>query len=281
MNKEIVSVNWLNEHLNDEHLIILDASPKSNITGDSSLYENRIIIKSRYFNLKENFIHSESPFPNTVPSSQQFERECRKLGINHNSKIVVYDNLGIYTSPRVWWLFKIMGHDNIAVLNGGLPEWIKQNYDTVSKENGYRTNYEAGNFKAQFQEDLVITYSDILDNTTSNNFLVIDARSAGRFNGIAKEPRKHLKSGKIPNSANIPYPEVIENGKFKTVKKLKEIFEKKCSDSDKLVFSCGSGLTACIIMLASEIAFKKGKYIYDGSWTEWAEKQHLITNDSN
>lgn len=280
MNKKIVSASWLYEHLNDKDLIVLDASSKSDISGNMSLFENKIIAKSRHFNLKENFINSVSPFPNTVPSAQQFERECRKLGINNHSKIVVYDNLGIYTSPRVWWLFKIMGHENIAVLNGGLPEWIRQKYPTINNENKSEINYKTGNFKAQFQEDFVTTYSDVLDNITSHSFLVVDARSEGRFNGIEKEPRKHLQSGKIPNSVNIPYPKVLENGKFKTTPEIRKIFKTACSDSEKLVFSCGSGLTACIIMLASEIAFKKGKYIYDGSWTEWAEKQHLVTNDS-
>lgn len=275
--EDLVSVDWLKTHLNDEDLVILDTSPKSTVSGASSSFQDSSIPRSRYFDIKGNFTNKESSFPNTVPSSQQFEQEAQKLGITKTSKIVVYDNLGIYTSPRAWWLFKIMGHDKVAVLDGGLPEWIEKGYDTIPKTEVNKLKGNIGNFETQFESKWVKTYQEVLDNTHSNSFLLIDARSQGRFNGTKPEPRKHLKSGKIPNSLNIPYQEVLENGKFKSIEELKTIFAAKCSPSQDLVFSCGSGLTACIVMLASEIAFKKSKYIYDGSWTEWAELQNLKT----
>ena len=275
MNNGIVSVEWLKNNLDDKNLVILDSSPESNVSGLASENEELCIPNSRHFDIDKNFSNKESAFPNTVPSPHQFEKECRALGINNSSKIVVYDNLGIYTSPRVWWLFKAMGHEDVAVLNGGLIEWIEKGYKTINTSE--RTNEcVPGDFKSRYHKNYVIAYEEILDNIQSNEFQVIDARPAGRFQGTAKEPRKHLKSGSIPNSINIPYKELIENGKFKSSEELKEIFNRQVEDdSKKMVFSCGSGLTACIVMLASEIAFKKSPFLYDGSWTEYAELQNL------
>ncbi len=272
MNKLIVSAEWLNENLNNEDLIILDASPKKTIMGDISEYANKRIPKARIFDVDNEFSDNKSPFPHTLPNKDDFEKECRKLGINKSSKIVVYDNLGIYVSPRVWWMFKVMGHDDIAVLDGGILEWVKKDYLLEEKK---AETYEAGDFEAVFHPEFVKSYQDILDNIEKSSFLVVDARSRGRFNGTEPEPREHLKSGSIPNSVNIPYSEVLENDKFKSPQELKEIFEKECGNCDNLVFSCGSGLTACIVMMASEIGFKSSKKIFDGAWTEWAERQNL------
>ena len=272
MSKEIVSADWLFKNLNNNNLIVLDASLESTIGGIVPENNDKVIPTSRFFDLKNNFCDKNSSYPNTLPPEQQFEEECQKLGINKSSQIVVYDNHGVYSSPRVWWMFKVMGHENVVVLDGGLPEWIGKGYDTVEKVN---EKYIPGNFKASFQSRFVKTYKDILQNTKLDSFQVVDARSNGRFKGIEKEPRKYLKSGHIPNSINIPYQNVLKKGKFKSVEDLKEIFEQKCSHSKAMVFTCGSGLTACIVMLAAEISFKESKTIYDGSWTEWAELQGL------
>lgn len=270
--KDIVSTEWLKEHLKDENLILLDASLAKPVQGKASAYQNLTILSARYFDLKGKFSDENSKFPNTLPSAEQFEIECQKLGINHNSKIIIFDNLGIYSSPRVWWMFKGMGHQDVAVLNGGLPEWIANDGPTEEKE---AVEYKLGDFKANFQKELLKTYQDLLNNTKTAAFSVVDARSKGRFEGTEEEPRKHLQSGSIPNSVNIPFQEVLEEGKFKPKEELTAIFTQRIASDKNLVFSCGSGLTACIVMLASEIAYKKSRYLYDGSWTEWAELQAL------
>ncbi len=276
MNSEIVSVEWLNAHLEDENIVLLDASPASTVTGTSSTVSEWCIPNSRPFDIKGKFTDKESPFPNTVPSPQQFEQECQALGINKTSKIIVYDNLGIYTSPRAWWLFKVMGHEAVSVLDGGLPEWVKMGHDTVPKSD-LKHDFESGDFESRFLQKYVISYDDVIRNIKSNSFQIVDARSEGRFLGLEKEPRKHLKSGSIPNSVNIPFKDLIVNGKFRSRDELKSIFEQKLQSVDQLVFSCGSGLTACIVMLACEIAFERSLYLYDGSWTEYAELQNLRT----
>ncbi len=274
MHKEVVSAEWLNNNQSNKNLIILDASPKKTISGKVSTVADLCIPNARIFDIKGTFSNQESNFPNTVPSAAQFEKACQSLGIYKDSKIVVYDNLGIYTSPRAWWLFKTMGHENISVLDGGLPEWVKAGFETVKKSTVIQ-EFPKGNFKSKINEEFVIEYETVIENTVSNNFKIVDARSTGRFSGTADEPRKHLKSGSIPNSINIPSSSLLENGKFKSIEDLREIFTKKTTKKDKLVFSCGSGITACIVMLASEIAFKKSRYLYDGSWTEYAELQNL------
>lgn len=275
MNTKTVTAAWLHENLNNENLIVLDVSPKTNVSGETTKYDGLQIPKSRTADLTANFSDKTGQFPNTVPTAEHFQSECQKLGINKISKIVVYDNLGVYTSPRVWWLFKIMGHENVAVLDGGLPEWISQGYETIAKDINQPKIYQVGDFEAVFEANNVKTYDDILKNVTDKDYIIVDARSAGRFAGTAPEPRKGLKSGSIPNSVSIPYQDVLENGKFKSVEALKILFEEATANAENLVFSCGSGLTACIIMLANELSVNKGMAVYDGSWTEWAELQGL------
>ncbi len=268
--KELIPIDWLLQNLTNDDLVILDASPLKTMNDESTSHISSYIPGSRIFNIKDHFTNKESEFPNTIPSSDQFEKACRLLGINVNSKIIVYDNLGIYSSPRVWWLFKVMGHQNIGVLNGGLPEWIRCGGEVVGIEDLNR-NYSNGNFESDFRNQYLITYQDIIDNNESKRFLIVDARSSGRFLGISPEPRKHLKSGSIPNSVNIPYQSLLKDGKFKSKEELNTIFKSKINNQDQLVFSCGSGMTACIVMLASVTAFRKSQYLYDGSWTEYAE----------
>lgn len=268
MNKPLTSSQWLFENLNHPDIIILDASQKSITAKKVNPNENLRIKGARYFDLKNNFSDNTAALPNTFPNTAQFEAECQKLGINDSSLIVVYDNLGIYSSPRVWWMLKIMGHKNVAVLNGGLPDWIKNKYPT---ENVKRQQYELGNFKAKLQSNAVKNYNYIKANTKTNQALVLDARSEGRFNGTAPEPREGLRSGSIPNSLNIPFGDVLENGKFKPEEELKAIFSKINPENKELVYSCGSGLTACIVLLAGELVLRNTTAVYDGSWTEWAQ----------
>lgn len=272
--KALVSKSWLNENLSNPKLIILDASISKNAAKKVFESSNIMIPRARRFDLKNVFLDTTSPFPNTVPNPEYFQHQCQKLGINKNSEIVVYDNAGIYTSPRVWWLFNIMGHDNISVLNGGLPDWVANGFATVK---AYETTFKHGNFKVNFNAEAVILYEQMIRNCKTQDFLTIDARSKGRFNGTEKEPRTELQSGHIPNSINIHYQDVLEEGKFKSKTTLKALFDKKYKGNKPLVFSCGSGITACIVLLASNLAYSKNLKVYDGSWTEWAIINELFT----
>ncbi len=267
MTKPIVSSQWLFDNLNNPDIVILDASQNA-ITSNKTVDNNTQIPGARFFDLKNNFSDKGSDLPNMLPNAAQFELECQKLGVNSSSSIVVYDNLGIYSSPRVWWMFRTMGHQNVFVLNGGLPDWEGKGFPTEKKQT---QQHELGDFKAEFHSENVKGFNFIKSNLNNKNKLVIDARSSDRFNGTAPEPRADLRSGNIPNSANIPFGDVIQNGKFKSEEELKAIFSAINPENKELIYSCGSGLTACIILLAGELVLSNKTAVYDGSWTEWGQ----------
>lgn len=272
MTKPIVSVQWLNENLANPNLIILDASQEKTASGKVSNLETVQIFGSEFFDLKNTFSDQNSVYSNMLPSPQLFKTECQKLGINKSSIIVVYDNLGIYYSPRVWWMFKTMGHDKVFVLDGGLPEWNKAGYKLVKKA---LTISKIGNFKSNFKPDNVNDLSFMIHNIISEKAIIVDARSEDRFYGRKKEPRPNAKSGHIPGSINIHYDSVLKGNNFKSSSELKGIFKQKNINDKPLVFTCGSGVTACILFLASELVLKNSKSIYDGSWNEWSQVDGL------
>ena len=174
--QEIVSVDWLNQHILDDNLVLLDASFHKIGEDNSCNSEINSIPGARFFDLKNKFSDTSSAFPNTMHSEEQFEQESQKLGINQDSTLIVFDNQGIYSSPRVWWMFKVMGHKKVSVLNGGLPEWIKQGFSTCKRE--IRT-YEIGNFKANFHTPFVKSYEDIFNN--SNIPIIIETFNSQIF----------------------------------------------------------------------------------------------------
>lgn len=268
MKSTVVSSQWLNTHFQDEDIVILDASEKENKSDLKTEYPDLQIVGARYFDTKNTFRDKSNPIPNMLPKPPDFESECRKLGIKTDSRIVIYDNLGVYNSPRVWWMFKVMGHKSVAVLDGGLPDWVNSGYKTESiKDNSARD----GNFVSNFQPHLVKVAAEVLDNVSSKNCTVIDARSSGRFHGTSPEPRADLKGGHIPNSINLPFSEVLRNGKFIAKDDLRTVVSKLNISNKPLIFSCGSGITACIILLAMELVNSNPKSIYDGSWSEWGQ----------
>lgn len=266
VNKPLVSVKWLEQHLDASNLVILDASiPK--VTGDGSNDTNNVQIpNARFFDLKNKFSDSRAPFPTTFPTQEQFQREAQNLGINKYSAIVIYDDKGIYSSPRAWWLFRAFGHNNVAVLDGGLPAWITSHNKVEPKQ---QTPAKTGDFTAKLQLHLMKFFNDVKKESVDAKHVIIDARSRGRFIGTEPEPRKGLRSGTIPNSRNLPFDELLDNGKFKTEAELLNIFSSVANTSDNITFSCGSGITACVLALGAELAGYKNLSVYDGSWTEW------------
>lgn len=268
----LVSSQWLKDHLSNPKLVILDAHLPSNVSKITPETEGLQIKNTRLFDIKNDFSDPSNSLPNMLSSIEDFETSCRTIGIHKDSIIVVYDQIGVYTSPRVWWMLKSMGHKEVYILNGGLPDWISKGFETEEKQT---KTYPKGNFKAHLNTEAVKNAKQLLENISSNNYCVIDARSSDRFKGEKKEPREGLRSGCIPNSKNLPFTEVLENGKFKPETELKEIFNHLKLEEKDLVFSCGSGITACIILVASELISNNKTAIYDGSWTEWGQEHQL------
>lgn len=269
MNPSIVEVKWLNDQLGNKDLVVLDCTLKNQLLKQPLEIQDINIKGARFCDVKYKFSDTTNEFPTAYPSVSQFEKEAQILGINSNSIIVVYDANGIYSSPRVWWLFKSMGHQEVYVLNGGLPEWIKKGFPVEKKS---EKEYPKGNFKAEIHKDIVRKFDDVYTNLSSQKELVIDVRSKDRFQGVVAEPREGLRSGKIEHSINLPYTKVLDNGKFQNVKYLRDLFKFLEEEERGVIFSCGSGITACVVYLASEMILNTPKAVYDGSWTEWGEK---------
>ncbi len=266
MQTPLVTVDWLHSHLSDPDLVILDATQ----AGKKADHEGLQLPGARHFDFKRTFADRENELPNMLPSPEAFATEAQKLGISNTSKIVVYDRLGVYSSPRVWWMFRTMGHDQVVVLDGGLPEWVRCGYEVEPVQ---RYDSLPGSFATVFNPDLVKGIQDVYQNLSGKKALVVDARSAGRFEGIAPEPRAGLSSGHIPDSKNLPFPDVLRDGKFKPKAELLGLFQTLDLGDQPLIFSCGSGITACILYVASELVLSNEKAVYDGSWTEWAQDE--------
>jgi len=264
--QHVVSVKWLNEHLQAENIIIFDASiPK--VTAYKLIEAEKQIPTAQFFDIKKAFSDISGEFPNTIPSESQFETEARKLGVNNDSAIVIYDDKGIYSSARVWWLFKIFGYNNVAILNGGLPEWQKQGFQLEVKQN---RNKVLGDFEAKFKPEYIAYFEGIKTLSSDFSVAIVDARASNRFNCEVPEPRAGLRSGTIPNSKNIPFTYCLHNGKLKPKNELQNILSTKIKDvNTPLIFTCGSGITACVLDLAAAISGYKNTRVYDGSWTEY------------
>jgi len=263
--ENIVSAEWLKNHLDNDNLLVLDATI-SKVVGDISALSNVQIPGTRFFDIKKKFSSSNTPFPNTIPTAEAFEIAAQELGINNDSIVVVYDTHGIYSSARAWWLLKTFGLKNVAILDGGLPKWKSKKF-YLEKKNSNNT-YKKGNFKALYNPNNVVYFDSLKAISKDKNFKIIDARSSDRFNCIVAEPREGLRSGTIPSSTNLPFNQVLNGNVLKTKAELDIIFEELAERKQHLVFSCGSGITASVLALAATIAGYNNS-VYDGSWTEY------------
>ena len=265
----LVSVQWLANNLDAENIVILDASMKPvGVTSNPDSVEEPSYIKgARRFDFDNEIRDKNTDLPHMMPSPEFFTEEMQKLGVDKDSAIVVYDRVGVYSSPRAWWMFRAMGHGQIAVLDGGLPAWKKAGF--AIEEQPEKIAERRGNFVARPQSELFCDASHVLKALSDPRYAVLDARSNGRFNGTEPEPSAGLRPGHIPNSINLPYAHIVVDGYVLPVTKLDSVFSKLIKKEQKLIFSCGSGVTACITALAAELAGYSNIAVYDGSWSEW------------
>ncbi|WP_373943195.1 sulfurtransferase [Polaribacter sejongensis] len=237
--KPIVSVAWLQDNLDHKNLIILDCTiPKVTEKSNAVKSDEKTQIKGAiFFDIKNTFSNVNVKFPNTILSPKEFEYKAQELGINNDSLIVCYDDLGIYSSPRVWWMFQLIGFTNITVLDGGFPKWIENKYPI---ENQQKNSLSKGDFKVNYQPEKIKFTEDVLKAINNETILIADARSKGRFNSTEPEPRSDVKGGHIPNSVSLPFSEIIENGTFKSEGALKVIFKDINPEKKPFIFSCGT-----------------------------------------
>jgi thiosulfate/3-mercaptopyruvate sulfurtransferase len=271
MNTPLVSIAWLYNNLENENLIILDCTI-SNVTAKTAGLEEKNQIKGAiFFDIKNSFSDQKAALPNTVLSPEEFEEKAQELGIHKESLLVCYDDLGIYSSARVWWMFQLMGFNNVAVLDGGLPEWKANNFPI---ENPVIQQQKIGNFRVDYQPEKLKYTKDVLYAIDNKSVLIVDARSRGRFYGTAPEPREDLKSGHIPSSVSLPFGEIQQNGKMKSKDELLKVFS-NYKNNKEIIFTCGSGITAAILALGAAISKVENVAVYDGSWSAWGSTENL------
>ena len=270
---ELVSTNWLYKNINNKSLVILDCSwhmPMERRNGEKEFDKKHI--KNAYFFNIDKISDRKTSLPHMLPSKRKFEEKIRRFGVNQDSFIVVYDIKGIFSSPRVWWMFKYFGHKNVFVLNGGLKKWLKEKKPITNK----KTNFKKGNFKSKVSNEWLVSKKEVLETIHKKNSLTFDARHENRFNGTIKEPRKGVRLGHIPKSKNIFWENLVSSkGTLVSKKKISYLFNKFQIKNKKIITSCGTGVTACILSLSLLHGLKTQSSVYDGSWTEWGQNKKL------
>ncbi|MEO2268003.1 sulfurtransferase [Pseudoalteromonas sp. YIC-656] len=261
-----ISVMQLDALLHNPKLVVFDAGMV--MPGKSGAYAPAAVIKgARRFDIKSALADTSSPWPNTLCNAQQFEQQMQAAGVDHDSEVVVYDDQGLFSAARAWWMFKAFGFDNVKVLRGGLPAWRNAE---LPVQQGWSESSSQGNFKASPRDAHFIDTQAVLAAIDEDSTLLLDARPAKRFAGEMAEPREGMRAGCIPNSKNLPYGEIVQDGELLPKEQLQSKLAQLVSEQPQhLQFSCGSGITACILALAAYECGYSNLHVYDGSWSEW------------
>jgi thiosulfate/3-mercaptopyruvate sulfurtransferase len=270
----LVSVEWLARHLYKDTLVIFDASLA--LPGAPAI---TTVVKSignaLFFDINEVCDKSKA-LPHMMPSAEQFSKQVRRLGVSQNSTVVVYDDKGIYSSARVWWMFKAMGFEQVAVLDGGLPAWKKAGHSCHHEAVDKAVETGAVDFVATSQEGYFCDVATTCAALSNPKVDVLDARGPGRFSGAEADLRPGMRSGHMPGAISLHYARLFETdgdneGLLKSKDQLDQLFDKLSPNNNAFIFSCGSGVTACILALAATIAGIDELSVYDGSWSEWGK----------
>lgn len=268
----LVSTQWLAEHLGDPDVKAIDGSWR--MPGDEparTAYENRHIEGAVFFDLDE-IADRNSDLPHMAPPPAQFEMQIGALGVSERDTVIIYDDVGCFSAARVWWTFRAMGHRNAAVLDGGLPKWLKEDRPVTSA----RSMTRSAVYKASFKPGFVCDAADLRTKLSASDALVLDARSQDRFLAKALEPREGLRSGHMPGAISLPYGAVLNDDQtFLNKAQLAKVFASAgVTDQTAVITTCGSGVTAAILSLALELTEQSNHKLYDGSWAEWGDRRH-------
>lgn len=266
--KTLVTTQWLAAHLKDPDLRILDASwylPTENRSGAEE-FKSEHIPGARFFDIDEISDH-RSDLPHMAPPVEKFMSRMREMGVGDGHQVVVYDSAGLFSAARVWWLFRLMGKTDVAVLDGGLPKWKSEGRPVTDDMPVIRDRH----MTVSRQNHLVRDVTQVARAAKLGDHVIIDARAPARFRGEAPEPRAGLRAGHIPGSRNVFYKDLLNaDGTMKGIPSLTGVFEAAGVDLAKpAITSCGSGVTAAVLSLALERIGHRNHSLYDGSWSEW------------
>lgn len=270
----VVETGWLEDQLGAPDLVILDSSwhfPSEERNARAE-FQAEHIPGAIFFDIDE-IADQSSPLPHMLPEPEAFASHMHQLGIGDDMRIVAYDTKGMFSAPRAWWMMRVMGVADVAVLNGGFPKWKAEGRPVEDRT----VTRQPSSFTPRRNGDLVRDRSDIVRNLAGNSAQVVDARSPERFAGQAPEPRAGLRGGHIPGSLNLHYEALLNaDGTLKPDDVLRAAFQDGAADLDKpIVTTCGSGVTAAILALALEKLGHRQTAVYDGSWCEWGADPDL------
>ncbi|MGG7566996.1 3-mercaptopyruvate sulfurtransferase [Rhodovulum sp. DZ06] len=266
--QQLVSTQWLEDHLSAPDVKVFDASWHMPDTGRDAKaeYAAAHVPGAVFFDIDE-IADTRSALPHMAPPVEKFVSRMRRLGVGDGHRVVVYDQAGLFSAARAWWMLRLFGHRDVAVLDGGLPKWIAEGRPTEDLPPMPRERH----FTARRNASLVRDVTQVAMAAKLGDEQIVDARGPARFRGEAPEPRPGLRSGHIPGSKNVHYATLIgEDGALKDEAGLRAAFEEAGVDLGKpVISSCGSGVTACILDLALERLGHRQHSVYDGSWAEW------------
>ncbi|MDP6706860.1 MAG: 3-mercaptopyruvate sulfurtransferase [Alphaproteobacteria bacterium] len=268
----LVSTDWLAGHLDDADLKVVDGSwyLPAEKRDPKAEYAEAHLPGAVYFDI-DAVADAASPLPHMFPSAEVFQQAVGTLGIANGDRVVCYDGGSMTAAGRVWWMFRAFGHQRVSILNGGSGKWRREGRPMTAE----LPEVVGQAYNATFDARLVRSVEEVLAIAADGAEQIIDARSAGRFDGTAPEPRAGLRSGHMPGACNLPYNDLLaDDGTLKDADELAGLFEKSGIGLDKpVVASCGSGVSATVLLLGLHVLGHEGGSLYDGSWSEWGSRE--------